>query len=91
MLSIMLCLITIKAIHYHTEEKRDSWEKTFGISYEPVCHICMFTASLIYDFVQENVSSLLFTAEAFFIIVILSGHSVPVLTFYLRAPPTPMR
>lgn len=87
MLSIMLCLNTIKAVHYHTDEECNSWEHASNASYESVCYICLFTASLVYDLTHEYSVPLHFFEEMLVITVIQKGHSVPFLTFNLRAPP----
>ena len=87
MLSLMISLVCIKALHQHATEGHSSWETTTGSYYEPICHICLFTASLTFDLIHE-MSVYLYSSEATLIIfVLLTGVSIPHFIYNLRAPP----
>lgn len=87
MLSLMISLVCIKALHHHATEEHSSWETTTDSSYEPICHICLFTASLTFDLVHEMSVYLYSSAATLTIFVLLTGFTIPNFIYNLRAPP----
>ncbi len=87
MLTIMICLIVIRTVHCHMEEKHDSWEGASLPSYESNCCICLFVSSLVFDLVQDDFVYFNFAQRILFFLLIFTVVVIYCFPLNLRGPP----
>lgn len=88
MLATMICLITVRAVHYHSEEMHDTWEGISTPSHDSQCYVCQFLSYLAFDIVQDDFVYFNFTLKTLFFFTILAVTILHCYPLNLRGPPS---